>query len=281
MKTSDLKSFHYLENGEVSTSILATIKSQSTLDPGEYSLDWDYQNRKPIFFKLDEGEEIEYKISKEHELLNTVLKSFFDKKVVDKFKRIGIYNKIGILLHGKEGTGKTSLVKHYCRRLSKEQGAICITMLCCNLDFQNSVDFVKKIRTVQNNPIILVFEEFEMFLGSNLGKMKLLLDGMLSIENSIVFGNTNEINQIPPALKDRKSRFKYVLEIGGIEDLEIISSICTNLIGDILSEEQIEQLSTSLIGSTLDEIKQKCIDIIMDIKSYKPKERRRVGFSTS
>lgn len=281
MKTSDLKSFHYLENGEVSTSILATIKSQSTLDPGEYSLDWDYQNRKPIFFKLDEGEEIEYKISKEHELLNTVLKSFFDKKVVDKFKRIGIYNKIGILLHGKEGTGKTSLVKHYCRRLSKEQGAICITMLCNNIDFQNSIDFVKKIRTVQNNPIILVFEEFEMFLGSNLGKMKLLLDGMLSIENSIVFGNTNEIDQIPPALKDRKSRFKYVLEIGGIEDLEIISSICTNLIDDILSGEQIEQLSNFLIGSTLDEIKQKCIDIIMDIESYKPKERRRVGFSTS
>lgn len=281
MKTSDLKSFHYLENGEVTTSILGTIKSQSTLDPGSYSINWDFQNRKPVFFKIDQGEEIEYSVSSEHEFLNTVLKSFFDKKISDKLKTLGLYNKVGILLHGKEGTGKTSLIKYYCKKLSKEQGAICITMLESGPDFQNTVDFVRKIRDVQKNPIILIFEEFEMFLSYNLGKVKLLLDGMLSIENSIIFATTNEIKEVPAALKDRKSRFKYTMEIGGIDDTSIISDICTNLLGDILSKGAIKELSASLVGNTLDEIKQKCIDIIMNIESYKPKERRRVGFSTS
>lgn len=283
MKTSDLKSFQYLENGEIVTSELSTVKSQAFLDPGSYTLNLKsmYPEDKILFFKLEGEEEIEYQTSEEHNELEICFSKFFDQRVKDKMKAIGICHKVGILMHGKEGTGKTSTIKYFSKKFVKEQDAIVITMLRTDEKFPDTYNLIKKIRAIQDNPIVLIFEELDMFLGKNLGNIKIITDGILSIENCIIFATTNEISKIPDALKARKSRFKYVFEVNGIQNVNIIFNLCSELVKDILSKEQIEQLSNSLIGSTLDEIKQKCIDIIMDIKSYKPKERRRVGFSTS
>lgn len=281
-KTNDLKSFHYLENGEVATSTLSTIKSQNFVDSGQYTI--DVQNSYPEdiiqFFKLDTVETIEYTDSPEHVILEPVFQKFFNKTVRKKMKDIGICHKLGVLLYGKEGTGKTSTIKYYCNRLIKEQGAIVITILRTDEKFIKAFNLVKMIRGVQDNPIILVLEELEQYLDKNLGIIKIIADGILSIDNSIIFATSNEIARIPEALKKRKSRFKYALEVDGIDDVGTINDICCNLIGDMKTKEEIKTLSKSLKGSTLDDVKQKCIDIIMNVDTYVKPERKKMGLVT-
>jgi hypothetical protein len=73
MNTSDLKSFHYLENGSITFSILDTIKTSPKLDTGIYNLAWlEYPESKLQLTSNVDGETI-----KMHE--------FPDKKTLDNF----------------------------------------------------------------------------------------------------------------------------------------------------------------------------------------------------
>ena len=141
-------------------------------------------------------------------------------------------------------------------------------------------DFVRKIRAIQKNPIIVVIEEMDGALAegnSTESAFKSYFDGNESIDNCIIFGTTNYIDKIPTALKDRPSRFKYCLEINGIEDESDVYDIMMNMIGDIFEPTEVVDYARELVNSTLDEIKQFCIDKIMDIDSYKV--TKKIGFT--
>jgi hypothetical protein len=53
MNTSDLKTFNYLENGEISFSVYDTIKSSSILDSGSYILSWIGHPEYRVLIKLN------------------------------------------------------------------------------------------------------------------------------------------------------------------------------------------------------------------------------------
>jgi hypothetical protein len=77
MNTSDLKSFHYLENGSITFSILDTIKTSPKLDTGIYNPWLDPESKLQLTSNVD-GETI-----KMHE--------FPDKKTLDNF--LNFFNK--------------------------------------------------------------------------------------------------------------------------------------------------------------------------------------------
>jgi chromosomal replication initiation ATPase DnaA len=221
--TSDFKSFHYLENGEVSFSILDTIKTEQKLDSGVYTL--EYLPYPEMRVKLDvstDNESIKTYSFPDKDKLDNLFESFFNKNVIEKVKDLGFYHKVGVLLYGKEGTGKSTIIKSYAYNVLEKHNGL-VFYFTSNQYVNKCWDFIKKIRAIQDNPIVVVFEEMDMYVQKTSevpeGYLKTILDGNNSIDNCIILGATNYIDTIPKAIKDRPSRFKYVLNIEGIHSV--------------------------------------------------------------
>lgn len=282
METTNIKTFNYLENGSVDFSILDTIKTTNTLNNGFYNLDAAWNGRENIAV-LNVQENIEnFNI---HEFpsrnrIESLFTSFFNEEVKKYLKKINVLNKTGILFYGKEGTGKSSIIKYYCNKFIVEQDAVVFNCTNSGENLMTCWNFIQSIRKIQDNPIIFIVDEIDGML--NYGKMmetrfKAILDGYLSIDNFICFASTNYIGSIPSALRYRESRFKYTLDIEGIQQSEFIEDIVSSMLNDKTSKEKITEYANHLKGSTLDEIKQFCIDIIFNIDNI-PKKNNKVGF---
>jgi SpoVK/Ycf46/Vps4 family AAA+-type ATPase len=280
--TSDLKSFHYLENGEVSFSILDTVKTEQKLDSGVYTL--EYLPYPEMRVKLDvstDRETIKIYTFPDKDKLDNLFDSFFNKNVIQKVKDLGFYHKVGVLLYGKEGTGKSTILKSYAYKVLENHNGL-VFYFTSNQYVNKCWEFIKKIRAIQDNPIVVIFEEMDMYVQKTSevpeGYLKTILDGNNSIDNCIILGATNYIDTIPNAIKDRPSRFKYVLNIEGIHSEEEILDILTPMISDICEKAEIKEYAYMLKGETLDSIKQFAMDKIMCLQSYS-KNKKTMGFS--
>ena len=280
--TSDFKSFHYLENGEVSFSILDTVKTEQKLDSGVYTL--EYLPYPEMRVKLDvsmDKETIKTYSFPDKDKLDNLFDSFFNENVIKKVKELGFYHKVGVLLYGKEGTGKSTIIKSYAYKVLENNNGL-VFYFTSNQYVNKCWDFIRKIRAIQDNPIVVVFEEMDMYVQKTSevpeGYLKTILDGNNSIDNCIILGATNYIDSIPKAIKDRPSRFKYVLNIEGIHSEEEILDILTPMISDICEKNEIKEYAYMLKGETLDSIKQFAMDKIMCLQSYS-KNKKTMGFS--
>ena len=276
--TSNIKSFNYLDSGEVTYSTLSTVKTKKTLDSGCYTLTYlDYpQNRVQVTIDRDVETSKVHKFPQK-EKLDKLFAKFFNKKLHKKMVDLGFGHKTGVLMHGKEGTGKTTIMKHYYSQAVEKNNAIVFFVNQNDYKLSHCWEFIVNIREVQNNPIIVVFDEFDQQFPKNEAYLKTVLDGNLSIDNCIFFASTNYLNNIPDAIKDRESRFKYSIKIEGIHSVENICSIMKNLIGDMFKDDEIKVFAESMKGCTLDKIKQFCIDKIMNLDSEKT-TKKKIGF---
>lgn len=279
MNTTDFKSFHFLENGDIEFSIYDTIKSTRSLDAGFYNVEViNVNGNLEVALSTKENKET-LKIHQfpDYQKINSLIGSFFSNNVKDKITTLGFFHKVGILFYGKEGTGKSTIIKYYCERLVKEQEAL-VFYFNNKHRIYTPWKFIKNIRKTQSNPIVIVFEEFDELINNGLEpELKELMDGHESINDCLFFATTNYIDKIPAAIKDRPSRFKYSLNIEGLQLESDIKELLNNMIADICTEEEIDILSSDLKGKTLDEIKQFCIDKIMDISHYEIK-KKTIGY---
>ena len=275
MQTTDLKSFHYLENGQIQFSVFDTIRSTKKLDAGFHNVTYDYHTNQIRLEIIPLSETIKVHDFPDKNKFDELFGAFFNPQISQKIKSLGFLHKVGILLHGREGTGKSTIMKYYSHHAIVDNNAL---VFYIGRDYVSQCwDFIKKIRNVQTNPIIVIFDEVDQHLYNNEGMMKQIFDGNLSIDDSIFFAATNYIEKIPDAIKNRPSRFKYVCDVEGIQNPTNIITIFNTMIGDLFNEEEIKTFANDHKGHTLDQIKQFALDKIMDIKTYK-KERKTIGF---
>ena len=281
MNTANLKSFHYLEDGGISFSILDTVKTTSKLDAGSYVVSYDGYPINRVKIKIDRDTET----SKIHdfpdkEKIDNLFNSFFNENVVSKIRSLGFNDKVGILFHGKEGTGKSTIMKHYYNKTIKANKAIVFYINCTNEHVSDIWNFISDIRTIQDNPIVIVLDEFDVQIKNhNEAFFKTVLDGTQSIDNCIFMASTNYIQLIPEAIKDRPSRFKYSLNIEGIQSVDAVQSLVSKMLSGLFEENMLREYANELKGQTLDCIKQFCLDKIMDIKTHQTKKSSPIGFS--
>ena len=280
MNTSDLKSFHYLENGEIGFSILDTVKTQQKLDAGVYSISYlGYPESRVLLKTSTDSEIVKMHNFSDKEKLENLFKVFFNKAIVKKMKTLGFYHKVGIMLYGKEGTGKSTIIKNYINKIVKDHNGI-VFYFAGPDGLTSCWEFIKKIRAIQDNPIVVVFEEMDMYVvNNNEGYLKTIFDGNNAIDNLVIFGSTNYIERIPDAIKNRPSRFKYVLNIEGIQSEEEIYVILEHMIGDLFNEEELKEFSFGLKGKSLDFIKQFGVDKIMSLETYSHNKKKSIGFT--
>jgi SpoVK/Ycf46/Vps4 family AAA+-type ATPase len=280
--TSDMKSFHYLESGEVAFSTFSTKKSVAKLDSGVYSLTWlSYPHDRVQVNQLGSPEPIAINQFAFKDKIDRLINSFFNEDIVKIISDRGFFHKIGLLFYGKEGTGKSSIIKHYYNQLLINNQALVFNLH--QPEYLNKVwDFVQRVRNIQDNPIVIVMDEFDEFLDGkhNEGVVKSILDGNMSINNCVILAATNYLDRIPETVKDRPSRFKYTLCIEGIQSASEVLIIVSNILLDrsVWPQEKLVEFSEKLKGETLDVIKSFCIDEIMSLEKHSVGNRKRIGF---
>jgi len=279
--TGDFKSFHYLESGDVWFSNYKTVQASEYLLSGVYKIDWNYRDERIELSKHEDGELLEHYDFKEKVHLDELFNAFFNKKVKEQVAKVGFVHKLGVLLYGKEGTGKTSILKRYYHKFIKEQEAIVFILPSHSDKIESIWNFIKSIRAIQDHPIVVFLDEVDSLLKESYGEalVKRILDGNLSIDNCIFLAATNYIDELPDATK-RASRFKYILEVGGVESEAETTKVVRNILGGTISEEKVAILAKEVKGLTLDNIKHKCLDRLMDL-TYKPKKESGIGFKKS
>lgn len=278
-KTSDYKSFAYLESGDIMFSEFETIKSSKTLDSGSYKVNYLEYPENRVTVKQDS----DFEIAKMHnfsdkEKLDNLFQSFFNTEVRTKIESLGFCHKVGVLLYGIEGTGKSSIMKYYCTRAINNNNALIFHILCKRHYISECWEFIQNIRRIQDNPIIIVFDEFDQQMEQNEAFLKTVIDGNMSISNCIFFAATNYLEKIPSAMSERPSRFKYSLNIEGMQVVEDIVDIITPILNEVMNKEEIKSTGNELKGKTLDHIKQFCFDKLMNIK-HTSNKKKQIGFN--
>jgi len=195
---------------------------------------------------------------------------FLNKDTSAKYNKLKVGHKLGIILHGPPGTGKTSTVALLCNELIKNHNAIAINFTGNSLGWIKMV--IKSLRTFQDNPIVAFVDEFECEVGNydeaNESGYLTFLDGSDSFNNLIFVACTNKLDEIPDRIKFRKSRIKHLVEIKSFP-IEVYKEFILDKVPD-MNSELVAELSYKAEehGLTLDNLKHVIIDYIIEEVSF-------------
>lgn len=222
-------------------------------------------------------------LTKDISLILDTVKAFFKSKIQKSVNLLGYTHKLGILLYGRQGCGKTSLINYIAHSLKENNQAI---VFFCNTGnhLSSAIDVAKMIREVQEDPIIFIADEFERYAKDTESEMKNFLDGKDSIDNMLFLGATNYLDRIPDTLKSRPSRFKIVREIKGFSDKKVIKAILNDISSKIkpslFTSSEIDKIVKESEDVTIDEIKHFCLDKLTN--TYVSKDiKENIGFKIS
>ena len=182
------------------------------------------------------------------------IKSFADPKLADIIRSKGFMHKLGILTYGKPGTMKTTYMYYVGTTLIKQKKAIVVDMY----NFDAAMDFIKIVRMNQDNLIVLLIDEIDVYLERFETQLKIFLDGGESVENIITIASTNKRELLSEAFF-RPSRFKLQMEFKGINNIGDIEAV--------LKEKDTKYTQDNLRalkGCTIDEIKAFIHDEILN-----------------
>ena len=143
----------------------------------------------------------------------------------DWYKNHQLIHKLGILLYGEPGCGKSSIIRAISTLLNNAQ-LIIIDQSSINRS-ENIFDSILQKREEVSGPIIVIFEDFDLMVYNRdddkidsdrlkiqgfQNKIMQILDGIYSTEDTIFIATTNHIEKIDKALI-RAGRFDIQEEI--------------------------------------------------------------------
>lgn len=183
---------------------------------------------------------------------------FLSKETKDMYEELRIAHKMGILFYGKQGTGKTSTCYLIMKSLCERYSALCFDATGKRLGFIKTC--MRKIRKVQDNPIIIFIDEFDASVRHEEENYLTFLDGGESFDGVVVMGCTNYIENIPDRIKKRKSRIKYNYNINSLP-VEVYREYLIDRI-PTMDPKIISQFSflAEEKGLTIDQLKHALID---------------------
>lgn len=268
-----------LDNRDGSLSLISNDTTEYEVpEPGFYKV----LSQKSLFFsRQDLVQDKESKLIPEsilHKELFDKIRDQFNIKTQQIYSDLNFNHKVGVLLHGKYGCGKTTFCYQIADYFIKFNQAIVIIIQ----DFDAlkfALSFCKEIRntTEFNKPVVIIFDECEKSMHYEEGAFKAILDSNESLTNCLFLFTTNYIDTVPDAIKNRPSRIKFCEELTGESDETRIYNIFKELntkLRDTLKLNDIElrnlvskSLSTRTEKEpTIDDLKHYFIDEISVLK---------------
>lgn len=160
------------------------------------------------------------------------IKDLFDLEVfgfinnVEEYNARGIFKR-GVILHGKPGSGKTTLGNIICN-LAPDHTVIWITPEILSENTFRAISSIKSLYKLADflSPCIIILEDLDLFGQDrenggdiiSLGALMNVLDGVNSILNSVTVATTNRLQTIEAALRSRPGRFDRVIEVPYLSD---------------------------------------------------------------
>jgi SpoVK/Ycf46/Vps4 family AAA+-type ATPase len=145
------------------------------------------------------------------------------------FLENGLPHKLGLILHGEAGTGKTSIIRMLASKYERP-------LYTLNLATMNDNTLVEAFSTVKKGSIIAIedFEavgatkdrvesadcEEERFSLLTVSGLLNALDGLVPLDNVVIIFTTNHLEKVDKAMY-RKGRIDHVIEIGALGSIEV------------------------------------------------------------
>lgn len=204
------------------------------------------------------------------------VQDFWDRK--DRFDKLGLMFKRGILLWGPQGSGKTSTMFQLMNQIVEQEG---IVLLC---DYPGDLAMaIRMVREVEKERrIVVVMEDVDGII-MRYGDRTLtsILDGDENVDNVCFVATTNYPERLPPRLLNRPSRFDVVKFIGMPTEAARQAYIKHVLKGSISVSEakewakQTEDMSIAQIKETI--ILVKVFDVELEEAINRVKNLGKIG----
>ncbi len=257
--------FHKLKGIEdyIYTPTSHLMESSLTMKEGVFAVSDGAEPMRPFlprFSPIKEGDNL---IPFQSGVINDILermKEFFSQETRDKYKFLKNVHKMGIILHGKPGVGKTACARLLMMQEVANHGAICLDFT--GLKIHLMVHTISVIRQAQATPIIAFYDEFE-YIADDYTLLS-FLDGAFSVDNTVFIGCTNFLKEIPDRIRNRKSRIKHLFEINTLPTAvykEYLIKKIPNMEKGVLDEYVYK---ASEAGLTIDQLKNSLVDFYVE-----------------
>lgn len=255
------------------------------LPPGNYRYleeNYPYPERL-VPFELREDSYIEVS-DLTSEIINDI-NTFLENETL--YRDLNVIYKLGVLLYGPQGSGKTSLLREIIHHSIPKNSVI------IHLNKIPSSEMVKVIQQSLSDQLkVFVFEELASVLsGKSIDGVLTFLDGEQSIDKSINFATTNYPENLPANIVDRPSRFDQCHKIGFPSD-ESRKKLLEFYLGREVTSDEVAK-TKDMSAASVKEIslmsRRKKISFQEALKRLKKHsdmvkkdfaEHRRIGFST-
>ncbi|XID92308.1 ATP-binding protein [Paenibacillaceae bacterium WGS1546] len=167
------------------------------------------------------------------------------------FQTYGLPYKRGILLYGKPGNGKTTLVKSISSTTSAPVAYWQITEYTSSGSIKEVFD-----TAAQMAPMVLVIEDIDSMPDSCRSFFLNTLDGATSKEGIYLIGTTNYPEKIDPALMNRAGRFDRAYEVKTPDEAMRLAYLTHIGMPRLASEEALEQAARGTNGFTLAQLSE-------------------------
>lgn len=199
--------FNWMRSGN---QYVAIGHTEANLPPGLHHATTDPYDR-PQFNHVPLREELAFEF--DDSIMKTVMDAIrvFHSRA-DRYKKMGIAHRMGILMHGKQGTGK-SVIGRLLVQLAAEKGGYGIVVGDL-VDYQTAMGALNEMHP--SVPTIALLEDIDELIERRGEHMLLqILDGVEETRAGLVFvATTNHLEKLPPRIRQRPGRFDLVIEVG-------------------------------------------------------------------